>query len=569
MLTISGNDIYQNAGFDVRNDSNMSIIAANGYWGEPTTTEFYAGQANLTRIYDSHDSSSSGQVLIQSIRGSAAQLAPRFTQQPQSLSANVGDTVVLSPLVSGAPTITYQWYFNNHALPQANGLILTLSNVTPATAGSYYLVASNASGTATSEVAYVAIVQPLVVTSITQQPQSQTVIIGGTASFSVAVTGTGPFTYQWRKNGTNLSNSSNISGATTAAMTLANVQLPDAGNYSVVVTNTNGSVTSTAATLTVNVDPLAASVNSPGLVWTTGGNAPWFAQTATTYDGVDAARSGAITDSQESTMQTTLIGSGTLSFWWKVSSEDSWDVLEFYLDGVLQSAPISGETNWQQRFLTIPAGSHTVKWRYVKDNSMSSGQDAGWVDGVNFVTDILAPPLATTSTANGISASSATLNGTVNPNGLSSTALFEYGLTGTYGSKVRVTLSPNNGLSVQNVSVSLSGLQSGKTYHYRLTATSSGGTSQGGDMTFATPAVPIVATELVAPKMEICDGDANLTIQASVPGRAYQLQCSDTMAPDTWQDLGPVRIGDGNILVISTPCNPVATRQFYRIALQE
>ena len=88
-------------------------------------------------------------------------------------------------------------------------------------------------------------------------------------------------------------------------------------------------------------------------------------------------------------------------------------------------------------------------------------------------------------------------------------------------------------------------------------------------MTFGTPAVPIVTAELAAPKMEICDGNVNLTVQASVPGRGYQLQCSDTMAPGTWLNLGPARIGDGNILVISTPCNPTAQRRFYRIALQE
>ena len=231
----------------MRNDSSISIIAANGYWGEPTTTEFYAGQVNLSRIYDSHDSSSVGQVQIQSIRGFSVESVPRFTLQPQSQSVNLGDTVTLSPMVSGAPTITYQWFFNNIALPQAKSLTLTLGNVTAAAGGTYYLVASNANGSATSAVAYVAIVQQTVVTNITQQPQSQTVLVGGTASFTVVVTGLEPLTYQWKKN------NSAIPGATSATFSIAYALVSDTAEYCVTVSNSTGSVTSQPATLTVNL----------------------------------------------------------------------------------------------------------------------------------------------------------------------------------------------------------------------------------------------------------------------------------------------------------------------------
>ncbi|MCX6875622.1 MAG: leucine-rich repeat protein [Verrucomicrobia bacterium] len=95
-------------------------------------------------------------------------------------------------------------------------------------------------------------------------------------------------------------------------------------------------------------------------------------------------------------------------------------------------------------------------------------------------------PAVTTSAASGITATAATLNGTVNPNGLASTAQFDYGLTDTYGSTAGVTLSPDNGSSVQAVSAGIGGLQAGQTYHYRLTATNGGGTSSGADLTFTT-----------------------------------------------------------------------------------
>jgi hypothetical protein len=80
---------------------------------------------------------------------------------------------------------------------------------------------------------------------ITTQPQSQTVAQGANVTFSVTATGTAPLAYQWRKNGVN------ISGATSSSHTLTAVTTNDAGGYSVVVSNTCGSVTSTTATLTV------------------------------------------------------------------------------------------------------------------------------------------------------------------------------------------------------------------------------------------------------------------------------------------------------------------------------
>lgn len=94
---------------------------------------------------------------------------------------------------------------------------------------------------------------------ITTQPQSITISQGGTATFSVTATGNPAPTYQWRKNGTN------ISGATAATYTISNVQPSHAGTYSVVVTNSAGSVTSNNATLTVTQPntPPVATITSP------------------------------------------------------------------------------------------------------------------------------------------------------------------------------------------------------------------------------------------------------------------------------------------------------------------
>ena len=128
----------------------------------------------------------------------------------------------------------------------------------------------------------------------------------------------------------------------------------------------------------------AAAIDQLGVSITDGGSTPWVTQSAITHDGLAAARSGTISDNQESWLQMplTVSGPGTLTYWWKVSSEAN-DYLEFYLDGSLQSY-ISGEINWQLRSVSISAGSHTLKWRYVKNSSLASGQDAAWLDEVAF-----------------------------------------------------------------------------------------------------------------------------------------------------------------------------------------
>jgi hypothetical protein len=91
--------------------------------------------------------------------------------------------------------------------------------------------------------------------SITTQPQNQAINVGSSATFNVTATGSAPLNYQWWFNGTNL-----LAGATNSSLTLTNVQMDDAGNYSMVVTNTAGSVTSSNAVLTVNTSNVPITV---------------------------------------------------------------------------------------------------------------------------------------------------------------------------------------------------------------------------------------------------------------------------------------------------------------------
>jgi len=193
----------------------------------------------------------------------------------------------------------------------------------------------------------------------------------------VEANGARPLHYQWQRNGVDLP------GKTNAVLQLTSLVPGDAGDYSVIVSNGVGAATIPPATLWVVQTALQSALDC-NLWLSGGGNSAWFAQTAETHDGVDAAQSGAITDNQESWLATSVVGPGTLTYWWKVSSEPDYDFLEFYLDGVLQPGAISGEVPWQQQTHDIPTGAHTFRWRYAKDVSDSAGQDAAWLDEVNF-----------------------------------------------------------------------------------------------------------------------------------------------------------------------------------------
>ncbi len=129
---------------------------------------------------------------------------------------------------------------------------------------------------------------------------------------------------------------------------------------------------------------LEQALNATNLTFTTGGEAPWYPQTAASHDGVAAAQSGAAGDYGESWFETGVTGPGTLSFWWKVSSEQDADSLQLWADNAL-ARELTGERDWEQVTLELGSGWHPLRWRYTKDGSNTNGADAGWVDQVQFV----------------------------------------------------------------------------------------------------------------------------------------------------------------------------------------
>ena len=140
-------------------------------------------------------------------------------------------------------------------------------------------------------------------------------------------------------------------------------------------------------------DSLGTALDNTALAFGTDGNASWFVQSDEFHSGRSAARSGAIDHGAETRLTTTVSGPGTLSFWWKVSSEQGYDKLSISVDDV-ERADISGEQDWARKTVSVTGGgSHTVVWTYRKDGSVSGGSDCGWVDQVVWTPGgSLAPP---------------------------------------------------------------------------------------------------------------------------------------------------------------------------------
>jgi endonuclease/exonuclease/phosphatase family metal-dependent hydrolase len=170
--------------------------------------------------------------------------APSITTQPQSQVVSPGSNVTFSVTADGTAPLAYQWLFNGtNIISGATTNFYTLASAQFTNAGNYSVIVTNLYGSITSSNAVLTVTN--LPPAITKQPQSQTVVIGQDAAFTVTAAGAAPLSYQWFLGGTN------ISGANTNAYTRSNVQTNDAGDYSVVITNVSGAVTSSVATLTV------------------------------------------------------------------------------------------------------------------------------------------------------------------------------------------------------------------------------------------------------------------------------------------------------------------------------
>jgi uncharacterized repeat protein (TIGR01451 family) len=187
-----------------------------------------------------------------------APVPPSITSGPASVTVTAPAAANFSVVATGDAPFSYQWRRNGVDIGGATSASYVLTPTAVADSGSTFdVVVTNGVGSATSAVANLTVNAAPVPPSITTQPASVTVTAPGGATFSVVATGDAPLSYQWRRNG------SNIAGATSATYLKTPTAVADSGStFSVVVTNGAGTVTSVAATLTVNPAPVAPSITT-------------------------------------------------------------------------------------------------------------------------------------------------------------------------------------------------------------------------------------------------------------------------------------------------------------------
>lgn len=177
-------------------------------------------------------------------------------------------------------------------------------------------------------------------------------------------------------------------------------------------------------------------------------------------------------------------------------------------------------------------------WNFSQDNQNFSGVR---------VTSAAGPPAPTVATtaATSPAVDSATLNGTVNPNGQATTYWFEYGTTIAYGSQTPlVPASAGSGAGALPFSAVASGLTRGTTYHYRIVATSAGGTVNGGDQTFRTLDPPIATTD-AATGVGLGGATLNATIDPRSQATIYVFEYGTTTAYGNQIPLTAASAGNG------------------------
>jgi uncharacterized delta-60 repeat protein len=173
---------------------------------------------------------------------------PAFVALPVGRTNNAGTTASFSAIAVGAGTVRYQWLLDGTPLVDGGNISgattrkLTLNSVFRADAGRYEVVVSNEDGNLTSPAVFLTVVEPI----IQLQPDDSYRQAGDSAKLTVTAIGTAPLNYQWWKDGLA------VTRGTDATLAFSSAQGTDAGNYSVVVSNLSGSVTSRVATLRVN-----------------------------------------------------------------------------------------------------------------------------------------------------------------------------------------------------------------------------------------------------------------------------------------------------------------------------
>ena len=244
------------------------IQPSTGFGLGGTAAEYITSASGTVPIRFTQNQSGTWSAVVMSFTITAKGGAPTIVTQPAPNTVSVGQSATFSVVAAGSSPLSYQWRKNGTVISGATGATYTTPATTAGDNGSSFsVVVSNSFGSITSTTATLTVSAVGQAPTITSQPSPQTVTAGQTATFSVVASGTAPLLYQWRKNGTV------ITGATGATYKTPATTAGDNGSsFSVVVSNSFGSATSSTALLAVNAGGysgrpyLGSPVSLPGVV---------------------------------------------------------------------------------------------------------------------------------------------------------------------------------------------------------------------------------------------------------------------------------------------------------------
>jgi len=206
------------------------------------------------------------------------QRGPLMSLQPTNQTISEGLTLTMPAGAYGSGTVAYQWYLSNGTTPTTPVAGQTASNLTFVAAaaqnGNYYqLVATTAFGSVTSAPAQLTVLSGPPTFQV-DLPSSSTYLLGHTIILHVVPGGTVPFTYQWKKNGSNISDDYRTYGSTSDTLVIGYANPGDNGNYTVVVSNARGNSTSTTDAITVITSSGGVAFNAAANGWSLQGTTP-------------------------------------------------------------------------------------------------------------------------------------------------------------------------------------------------------------------------------------------------------------------------------------------------------
>ncbi|HVJ51622.1 MAG TPA: beta-1,3-glucanase family protein [Aliidongia sp.] len=302
-----------------------------------------------------------------------AAAAPTIVTPPAAQVVVAGQTAQFSVVAAGSPSLTYQWRRNGTPISGAIGSSYTTPPLTANDSGAGFSVAvTNPVTTVISATAQLTINAP-VAPGIVTQPQSLSVLANQPATFTVVANGSQPISYQWQKNGIS------IAGANGASFTIPSVQATDAANYTVVVSNIAGNLTSGQATL---------SLAPPGANLAINGKA-----SASSYENQGSMPASAAFDGNLSTRWGSAIGVDPSWIQIDLGSVQTFDRVVLHWENAYATSyqilwsnnPTDDPSSWHEAYATTTGMGGvedftfpTVKARYVRMNGRVRATQYGY-----------------------------------------------------------------------------------------------------------------------------------------------------------------------------------------------